>query len=203
VEASAGVFTRIDFGNICRQESDVVSCGRAAFMGLSLAPRWRLSRPFSVGAYGAWGWANAADNVGSDGSHEDFGIALWRLEAEGRWHPLGIHAVDPWVGVDGGVTGLRDSVSKYVAGGQFARSASVTQLGPVAGLGLGLDFHLLSVLAIGLETRVSLQSFGHSPPLLLPEEQIYGQDYGTVVAWSVGLTGTLLAGPRPEPEPAD
>ena len=72
----------------------------------------------------------------------------------------------------------------------------------MGGIALGLDFHPLSVLAIGFDTRLSLQSFGHSPPLLLAEEYLYAHDYGTHVAWSLGLVATLLAGPRPEPEPS-
>jgi hypothetical protein len=205
VEVGVGVFTRKDSADVCQRHSDVTDCTSFALQGVSLAPRWRLSRPFSVGLLAAWGWgvSGLAGSTGSDGSHEDPTLALWRLEAEGRWHPLGSYAVDPWVGLDLGLTGLRDSVSKYVAGGQYAGSASATQLGPVGGLAIGLDFHLLSVVAIGLEMRGSVQSFGHSPPVLLPAEQLYANDYGTHVAWSAGLNGTILVGPRSEPELAD
>jgi hypothetical protein len=204
VEASVGVFWRNDFGYVCQQHFDVIGCTSVAFQGVSLAPRWRLSRPFSVGLFAAWGWGTSGLIAeAGDGSHEDPALALWRLEAEGRWHPLGTYAVDPWVGLDFGLTGLRDSVKKYGPGGQYAQSASATQLGPVGGLGIGLDVHPVSVLAVGIEMRGSVQSFGHAPPVLLPEEQLYAQDYGTHVAWSIGLSGTILAGPRPQPQPPD
>jgi hypothetical protein len=207
VEASAGVFTRKDSGYVYQQDGDVAASTSTSFalLGVSLAPRWRLSRPFSAGAYAAWAWANlgAIGTASSDGSHEDMELTLWHLEAEGRWHPLGTFVVDPWVGVDLGLAGLRDTVEKYGVGGQFAGRASATRLSPVGGLALGVDVHLLSVLAVGLETRVSLQSFGHMPSVRPPEEVVYAQFYGTHVAWSLGLTGTFLAGPRSEPEPAD
>jgi len=53
IEVGVGGFAQMDFGSICRRESDVIGCTNgAAFAGISLAPRWRLSSLFSLVAMG-------------------------------------------------------------------------------------------------------------------------------------------------------
>jgi len=180
IELGAGVFGRYDFGETCKQDGDVVSCNSGnAFGGVEAAPRLRLAPLFSVGAFAAFGWKPGSEgSVSSDGSRVETHFTTFRLEAEGRLHPFGPGNADLWLGADAGVTGLTESADSYAEGDRITSTQSSTELDPIAGVGLGVDFKVLDFLAVGPEARVAVTRYADEPN----------------VAVTLGLTGTLLIG---------
>jgi hypothetical protein len=198
VEVGVGGFGEMDFGQICQRRSDVIGCTNGtAFAGVSLAPRWRVSSLFSLGAVGAVGWVpgGVSGEASSDGSHKDFRPKQWRLEAEARWHPFRVDGVDPWLGLDAGLAAIIDSLDAYAPGGGTSGSVSATQLGLAGGAGLGIDFPATSFLALGVELRVAMKSLGHQPPMLDAVSDIQAHEFGTLTALSLAVSGTFLASP--------
>jgi len=181
-EFGVGGFVRYDLGDFCETDGDVVSCtsGRA-FVGLEVAPRLRLSRLVSLGVFGTFGWAPGSEsrNVSSDGSHEDRSLTAWRLEAEGRLHPLVDEGIDFWLGADVGVSAVRDAWDVYGPGDRFLETRADTELDPVVGAAVGIDFRVAEILSLGPELRGALQF----------------DDERSVFSVSLGLTGTFLVGP--------
>lgn len=196
IEIGVGTFAEVAGSTVCRLQSDVYGCASGPeFAGIILAPRWRASDLFSIGALGVLGGKLSTEGSrSSDGSHQDFGLRMWRLEAEARWHPFGNSNVDPWLGVDAGLAWFTDSVDTYAAGDHYTGSVSATQLGPAGGAALGVDFRTTSFLALGLELRAVTQWMGHQPPTLDPAQGLQAREFGTLTAVSFALNGTLLAG---------
>jgi len=181
VELGAGAFARYDHGNVCEQDGDVVSCSNGrAFVGAQLAPRYRFSHLFSLGAFAAFGWKMGSQSTqSSDGSHDDLSETTFRLETEARLHLLDPGDPDLWFGVGVGVTWLHQSVDIYGPGDRFLRSTSNTELGPIAGVAFGVDFPVAEFFALGPELRGAALTYGEDPAL----------------AVSLALTGTFLASP--------
>jgi hypothetical protein len=75
------------------------------------------------------------------------------------------------------------------------RSASATQLGLAGGAALGIDFPATSFLALGVDLRVAMKSFGHQPPMLDAVADIQAHEFGTLTALSFALSGTFIASP--------
>jgi hypothetical protein len=178
VEVGVGGFARYDLGDFCEADGDVVSCtsGRA-FVGAELAPRLRLSRLVSLGVFGSFGWAPGSEsNVSSDGSHEDRSLTAWRLEAEGRLHPLADEDIDLWLGADVGVSAVRDAWDVYGPGDRIIETRADTEVAPVLGAAVGIDFRVAEIFALGPELRGALHFDGNASTLSV----------------SLGVTGTFL-----------
>ena len=180
VELGISGFVRADFADFCRTEGDLVTCSQGrTFMGLAAAPRLRLSRLLSLGALASLGWKIGTEStVSSDGSHEDQSLTTWRLEAEGRIHPVAHQSPNPWLGLDAGVTSYRDTRTLYVNGGRSG-SATETESAFVVGAGAGGDLMAASFLAFGAELRGSVFTYGE----------------GFAVTAAIGLSGTFLVDP--------
>lgn len=181
VELGVSGFARADFADFCRTEGDLVTCTQGrTFMGLGAAPRLRLSRLLSLGALASYAWKVGTEStVSSDGSHEDQSLTSWRLEAEGRFHPVAHVRPDPWLGVDVGVTSYRDTRTLYVNGGRSGSSVSETESALVVGASAGGDLMAAPFFAFGAELRGSLFTYGE----------------GLAVTAAIGLTGTFLVAP--------
>jgi len=74
---------------------------------------------------------------------------LWRAALEALFHPVVHRRVELWLAIEGGVAG---------AGG-----AAIPDVGPVTGLGLGLDFPIGRYILLGLDIRALFTGFGPSP----------------------------------------
>ena len=181
-EFGVGGFVRYDLGEFCETDGDVVSCtsGRA-FFGIEVAPRLRFSRLVSLGVFGSYGWAPGAEsrNVSSDGSHEDRSLTAWRLEAEGRLHPLADAGHRPVARRRVGASAVRDARTSTVPATASSRLERTPTSVPSVGAAVGIDFRVAEILALGPELRGALQFDGD----------------GSGFSVSLGLTGTFLVGP--------
>jgi hypothetical protein len=83
----------------------------------------------------------------------------------------------------------------YGPDGRSNGVASATQLGPVGGASVGIDFPTATFLKLGLELRGAMQSMGRKPPVLDVAEDIQAHNFGTFGAVSLALNGTFLAKP--------
>ena len=195
LEVGAGGFVEMGFGQVCQGESDVVTCWPGiGVVGLSLAPRWRLSPLFAVGILGAMGWnMGGIGTMSSDGDHSESGLRKTRVAGELRYHPYGAGPSDLWLGLDIGVSLLTDWIDDFAADGGRVAHASVTRIGPRGGVGLGIDLRTTSFLALSFELRGGTESVGGSEPLLLGDR--HAPKYGPMTTLSLGVGGTFLAAP--------
>jgi len=175
VEIGVTGFGRLDFVNFCEAGGDPCKSG-PLYAGVALAPRYRLSQLFSLGALGAFAWKPDSESIGNESGTIDVSFTNFRFEVEGRLHPMGPGDVDLWLGVDAGLAGRRRSTDVFDGDGRHIRSGSNTELGPIGGLSLGVDFHVADFLALGPEFRIAVLTTGSDPTL----------------AMSLGLGGTLL-----------
>lgn len=188
IELGAAAFARYDNGNFCDVDGDAVSCtsGRA-FIGGAVIPRLRLFPLLSVGALGAYAVAPGSEGTeSSDGSHTERTITTYWFQAEGRLHPLYGEGIHLWIAATAGVTALRDARDSYDADDVHTGTVSDTDWGPMAGLGVGIDFHVLPFLALGPELRGAV--------LRYPDDGSTTLDENSKFFVSLGLAGTFLVG---------
>jgi hypothetical protein len=175
IEIGVTGFGRLDFANFCEPEGALCKSG-PLYAGAALAPRYRFSPLLSLGAFGAFAWKLGSDAIGNSAGSVEFGFTNFRAEVEARLHPLGPGDVDLWLGADVGLAGRRQSTDVFDADGRHTESRSNTELSPIGGLSLGVDFHVADFLALGPEFRVAVLTIRDDPAL----------------AVSLGLSGTLL-----------
>jgi hypothetical protein len=166
VEIGVTGFGRLDF----------VNKSGPLYAGVALAPRYRFSPLLSVGAFGAYAWKLGSDAIGNSAGSVELGFTNFRVEAEARLHPMGLGDVDLWLGADAGLSGRRRTTDGFDADGREIENRSDTELSPIGGLSLGVDFHGAEFLALGPEFRVAVLTIRNDPALAL----------------SLGLSGTLL-----------
>jgi hypothetical protein len=186
------------FGNVCQREGDLDGCTPGTgSAGVSFAPRWRALPELSVGVVGSLPLPpmSREGTQGSDGSHTDIGLQPYRLLAEGRYHPFGALDTDPWIGAAFGVSALRDFADVYGPNGVHVADHSAMQAAPSGELGVGVDFVVASFLALSLELRGAVASYGHSKEILVAEQDRTVHDVGTLTAVSLGFEGVFLASP--------
>jgi hypothetical protein len=161
VELGAGVFARYDLAQFCEQDLDLVTCyTNRVFAGLAAAPRIRLSPVVSLGLAGGYGWKLGSDGgASSDGSHAERSITTYHVEGEGRFHLLDAASPDLWLGVGAGVTVLSDVWKSYAPNGERVGSSEDTDVGPLAGVALGVDFRVAPLLALGPELRAGVLGY--------------------------------------------
>ncbi len=184
IELGAGLHAAIAFGNDCRStSSDVSGCGAGGTLfGFHLAPRWRLSPEFSVGALGGLSWSG--DSWGNV-------VTKWfTLEAEGRWHVVGAGTVDPWIGIDAGV--VLDV--EGVPASDIYPANSFTQAAPMVGGGIGIDIRVASFLMLSPEVRGFAFLFHDGNAFTAPSngESSIAQQNGVMLS----MSGTFLGGSR-------
>lgn len=190
LELKAGGHFLFAFGDVCRRELDTVGCTRPAFTGAEIAPAWRLSGRWSLGAMAAFDWSGANDGA----TH-----SLWQAFAQGRWRPWGEGRVEPWAGVFSGVTAATDTLDTAPVTGD----RSVTQYAPAVGLSLGTDFELGRILMLGVETRGLFTAFGEAPPLGNGNARSYGDNVwlwlGVGLTFRPDMTGPEFSAARADP----
>ena len=190
IELGAAAFARYDNGDFCDADGDVVSCtsGRA-FIGGAVVPRLRLLPLVSVGVLGAYAVAPGEEGSASDdGGHEERTLTTYWFQAEGRLHPLYGEGIHLWIAATAGVTALRDARDNYDANDVHVNTVSSTDWGPMAGAGVGIDFHLLPFLALGPELRGAVLKYPD-------DDDGTTLDDGSQFFVSLGVTGTLLIRP--------
>jgi hypothetical protein len=189
LELGAAAFARYDNGDFCDADGDVVSCtsGRA-FIGGAVVPRLRLLPLVSVGVLGAYAVAPGSEGTeSSDGSHTERTITTYWFQAEGRLHPLYGEGIHLWIAATAGVTALRDARDDYDEDDVHTGTVSNTELGPMAGAGVGIDFNVLPFLALGPELRGAVLKY--------PDDDGTTLDDGPQFFVSLGVAGTLLIRP--------
>lgn len=182
LELLAGGHVMFAFGRVCRRDADTMGCTNPVFTGAQLAPAWRLSPHWSLGAMAAFDWSGENDGA----KH-----SMWQAFAQGRWRPWGAGSVEPWLGVSSGVMAATDTLDQAPVTG----TGSVTQYAPAEGLALGANFALGQLLALGIETRGVFTAFGDAPPLGNGTARHYGDN---VWLW-IGVSLTFrpdMSGPE-------
>lgn len=176
-----GGLAAIAWGDVCRRMlSDVTGCTTGSgFLGVQLAPRWRLSPHWSAGAFGAVAW---------DGGNDSDSRTWWLAAAEGRFHPFGQGAVDPWLGADAGVVVVTDGLSA----GELGPAQTYTQAAPAFGIGLGTDFLLGRAVTIGGELRSYAFTFGAGGASLNAASFARAPSYSTQSSIWLAVTVTVL-----------
>jgi hypothetical protein len=172
-EIGLGPHAGVTFGDMCSGHGDVYGCTNGAvFAGVQLAPRWRLSHAWSIGAIGS----------GADGSGtmDDASQTWWRAEAEARVHPFELASPDLAFGVDAGMIAVFDR------GSDPARS--ISHVAPALGAACALDFAITPAFALGGELRVFTWLFADGNEI---DTQAH---YGTQLGLSLAVTGTIRAG---------
>jgi hypothetical protein len=145
----------------------------------------------SVGVLGAYAVAPGEEGSASDdGGHQERTLTTYWFQAEGRLHPLYGEGIHLWIAATAGVTALRDARDNYDGNDAHVGTVSSTDWGPMAGAGVGIDFHVLPFLALGPELRGVVLKY--------PDEcSRPGLDCsdGRQFFVSLGVTGTLLIRP--------
>ena len=176
--------------DVCRRDVDMVGCTRPAFTGAQLAPGWRLSPHWSLGAMAAFDWSGENDGA----KH-----SLWQLMAQGRWRPWGDGKVEPWAGAWGGVMAATDTLDAAPT----TNDRSVTQYAPAAGLGIGTDFALGQLVSLGVEARGLYTAFGDAPSLGNGTARDYGKNawlwFGLGLTFRPDVSGPNLTAARATP----
>lgn len=162
LELGVGGHFMFAFGSVCRRDLDVEGCTNPAFTGVQLAPAWRFSPYWSLGAMVTFDWS-ALD----DGAR----YTAWQAFAQARWRPWGEGTVEPWAGAVAGVMAATDTLDQVPTTGD----RSVTQYAPATGLGLGTDFEF-GLVALGVEARGLFTAFGGPPALGSGEARHYGDN---------------------------
>jgi hypothetical protein len=125
--------------------------------------------------------------VSSDGSHDERTITTYWFQAEGRLHPLYGEGIHLWVAATAGVTALRDARDSYDADDVHTGTVSNTDVGLMAGAGVGIDFLVLPFLALGPELRGAVLKY--------PDDGGTTLDEGPQFFVSLGVAGTFLVRP--------
>jgi hypothetical protein len=149
-------------GQVCRRYVDMLGCSNPAFTGMQLAPAWRPSPYWSLGAIAAFDWSGENDGA----TH-----TLWQAMAQARFRPWGEGSVEPWAGAVAGVMAATDTLDQAPATGD----RSVTQYAPSTGLGLGTDF-VFGLVSLGVEARGLFTAFSDPPSLGSGTARHYGDN---------------------------
>ncbi len=189
LELLAGGHFMFAFGTVCRRDADVMGCTNPAFTGAQLAPAWRLSPHWSLGAMAAFDWSGENDGA----KH-----TMWQGLAQARWRPWGEGTVEPWLGVSSGVMAATDTLDQPPLTGD----RSVTQYAPAEGVGLGTDFDF-GLVSLGLETRGLFTAFGNAPSLGNGTARGYGDNvwlwFGVSLTFRPDMSGPELTATRSAP----
>lgn len=150
---------------VCDQDGDVVACSTLRFYGGGdLSGHYYLLDWLALGARVAGSKdLDASRDVSSLGETEEHSQWLWRFSAEARLH---LPVVPLWVSGELGGAVVLESYRELGATGDEVGSGSASQEALLLGLGTGLDFRLGESLALGLDARVQLMTFGDDPPRL-------------------------------------
>lgn len=191
LELGAGAFARYDQGDFCDVDGDLVSCTSGkTFVGGELVPRLRALPMFSFGVIGAYGVAFGSEGTASsDGSHSERTVTTYRIGAEARVYPGHAKGSRFWLAFELGVTWLRDTSDFYDSGDEYLRSATATDVGRVAAFGIGMDFEVLPLLALGPEFRTGVVGY---PDATSSHGAASDTPY---IFYALGITGTVLVGP--------
>ncbi len=190
LELAAGGHFMFAPRSVCQRQADMMGCTTPAFTGAQLAPGWRLSPHWSLGAVAAFDWSGESDRA----KH-----SMWQAFAQGRWRPWGEGSVEPWLGAFSGVMAATDTLVQAPTTGD----RSVTQYAPAEGLALGTDFDLGQLLAVGLEARGLFTAFGDAPALGDGTAQAYGDNvwlwFGVSLTFRPDMSGPQLVAARAVP----
>ena len=190
LELSAGGHVMFALRTVCQRDVDMMGCTDPAFTGAQLAPAWRFSPHWSLGAMAAFDWSGES------------GVAkytMWQAFAQARWRPWGEHTVEPWLGVSTGVMAATDTLVQAPTTGD----ASVTRYAPAEGLALGTDFALGHIFMLGLEARGLFTAFANAPSLGDGTARDYGDNlwlwFGASLTFLPDMTGPELTATRAVP----
>lgn len=188
LSVSAGGHLLLTFQDVCRKSSpDTVECSSGTgWTGLHVAPRWRVTRPLSLGLLAGVAWRPSSEGtVSTLGGTTEYRRRMLRLSAEARIRPFDLAPLEPWVGLEVGVVSVRDGIKDT---GSLKQEAGVNQTGPIGSCAVGADVFFVPSFAVGLELRGVLIPLGDNPPDLPGQE---ATNYGTMLGVSLGLNLTL------------
>lgn len=177
LEVGVGTHAAYADGLSCSREAfDVVSCTRTSgFAGLHVAPRWRLTQFWALGAMGTASWGAA----GVDRSQ-----MYWSAAIDGRLHLFGNRGTVPWLGLDAGVVAVADEL----AADELGPARSYTTTAPAFGLSAGLDAEINPLFAFSLSLRGFTHLFGNLQSVT-PTQPEYATQWGAMLSAGLMLRG--------------
>jgi len=92
--------------------------------------------------------------------------------------------------IQAGLALAQDGVTSYGPLGAEERSVQATQAAPFAAVGVGIDFYLSPLFALGGDARAIAFAFGRNPPPLEADDH-RATKYGTQLGLMLAVTATL------------